>query len=176
MTTTAPAPTTLETLADLVQRLGDVPLDRIRAYPAPGTATEADLVDDSRDNKKLCELADGVLVLKPMGYDESLLAGVLIYLGTCQNFASDAVRNEQPRLRSPYPDRPGDATALQNREPRLGSWQNSITDGIHRYSGRSWRWGSPGKLIANRIAGRSPTTWMWWKVCFGTKTRSPARA
>lgn len=117
MTTTAPAPTTLETLADLVQRLGDVPLDRIRAYPAPGTATEADLVDDSRDNKKLCELADGVLVLKPMGYDESLLAGVLIYLGTCQNFASDACRNGQPAFEARI--RIGQVTRRRSRTESL---------------------------------------------------------
>ena len=32
------------TLADVVRRLGGVPLDRIRARPAPGTATEDDLL------------------------------------------------------------------------------------------------------------------------------------
>lgn len=68
----------IETLADLVERLGGVPLERIRMRPPPGAATEQDLVrsDGARDG--LCELADGVLVEKPMGYYESRLAAVLI--------------------------------------------------------------------------------------------------
>jgi Uma2 family endonuclease len=80
MATTAPARTKIETLADLVKRLGDIPLNRIRAHPAPGTATEADLLDDLGDNYKMCELIDGMLVEKAMGSYESLLAGVLIQL------------------------------------------------------------------------------------------------
>lgn len=35
----------IETLADLHERLGNVPLQRIRCHPAPGTATEADRLD-----------------------------------------------------------------------------------------------------------------------------------
>lgn len=34
--------TNIETLADLLERLGGVPLDRIRFRPYPGTATEHD--------------------------------------------------------------------------------------------------------------------------------------
>lgn len=64
----------LDTLADLVKGLGNVPLDRIRLRPAPGTATPQDVLDiESRENR-LCELVDGVLVEKVMGYRESLLA------------------------------------------------------------------------------------------------------
>lgn len=77
---TAPARASVETLADLVKRLGDVPLERIRASPPPGTATEADLLDARSDRRKLCELVDGVLVEKPMGFYESVLAGVLLQL------------------------------------------------------------------------------------------------
>jgi Uma2 family endonuclease len=62
---------TVETFADLHRRLGEVPLDRIRMKPAPGTATEEDLL---RAPKPLCELIDGVLVEKAMGMKESLLA------------------------------------------------------------------------------------------------------
>jgi len=63
--------------ADLHQRLGGVPLDRIRLIPAPGTATEADLLVA---RKPICELIDGVLVEKPMGARESLLAAFIIQL------------------------------------------------------------------------------------------------
>lgn len=68
-----------ETLADLVHRLGDIPLHRIRMQPPPGTATEFDLVaaGDCRE-KRLCELVDGVLVEKDMGAFESFLAGIVI--------------------------------------------------------------------------------------------------
>jgi len=62
------------TFADLHKRLGEVPLDRIRATPAPGTATEADLLVAG---KPICELIDGVLVEKAMGTRESLMAGLI---------------------------------------------------------------------------------------------------
>ena len=73
----------IETLADLHERLGNVPLQRIRCHPAPGTATEADVLVYPRGEKRLYELVDGVLVEKPMGYYESLLAAMLIrFLGS----------------------------------------------------------------------------------------------
>jgi Uma2 family endonuclease len=80
MTPTATAPPTVVTLADLHERLGRVPLHRIRCHPAPGTATEADLLVCPNGEKHLFELVDGVLVEKAMGYYESLLAGILIRL------------------------------------------------------------------------------------------------
>jgi Uma2 family endonuclease len=67
-TTTAAVPET--SFAYLHERLGGVPLVRIRRTPAPGTATEADL---ERAGKPVCELIDGVLVEKPMGMLESML-------------------------------------------------------------------------------------------------------
>lgn len=67
----------VETFADLHRRLGEVPLDRIRMKPAPGTATEEDLL---RAPKPTCELIDGVLVEKAMGARESLLAAYIIGL------------------------------------------------------------------------------------------------
>jgi Uma2 family endonuclease len=57
-----------------------VPLERIPFPPAPGSATEADLLTASRGEKRLYELVDGVLVEKAMGYYESLLAGLLLRL------------------------------------------------------------------------------------------------
>ena len=70
----------LETLADLVERLGDVPLDRIRLRPLPGMATVDDVIRLSEcEPKCLCELVDGVLVEKVAGHQESRLAALLIW-------------------------------------------------------------------------------------------------
>ncbi len=70
----------IETLADLHRRLGGIPLERIRCHPAPGTATEADVLHRPNGEKRLFELVHGVLVEKPMGYYESVVAAVLIQL------------------------------------------------------------------------------------------------
>jgi Uma2 family endonuclease len=61
------------TLADVRKHLG-VPLHRIRLFPAPGLATERDLLAAADHEDRLCELIDGVLVEKTMGIKESMLA------------------------------------------------------------------------------------------------------
>jgi Uma2 family endonuclease len=66
------------TLADLLEQLGNVPLSRIRIDPPPGTATEEDVVRAEGHTGRCCELIDGVLVEKTMGYLESLLAGAIL--------------------------------------------------------------------------------------------------
>jgi len=69
----------IRTIADLLHRLGDIPADRVRFNPVPGTATVDDLL---RDENHRCELIDDTLVEKPMGLRESLLAvwlGHLLY-------------------------------------------------------------------------------------------------
>jgi Uma2 family endonuclease len=73
------APTdTVKTMADLLQKLGDIAPERILVQPPPGTATEHNvLVALEAPHKRICELIDGVLVEKAMGYRESMLA---IYL------------------------------------------------------------------------------------------------
>jgi Uma2 family endonuclease len=69
------SPGSIETIADLLDRLGGVPPERIRFHPYPGTATEADvLAAMERVDKRLCELVEGVLVEKAIGYRESGLA------------------------------------------------------------------------------------------------------
>ena len=68
------APPAILTVADLLEALGDIPLDRIRMQPPPGTATEEDVIAIHAREKRLCELVDGTLVEKPMGFDESRLA------------------------------------------------------------------------------------------------------
>ncbi|HZL35738.1 MAG TPA: Uma2 family endonuclease [Tepidisphaeraceae bacterium] len=64
-------------LADLLDRLGGISADRVRYYPLPGTATEADVIAIEKRENRLCELVDGVLVEKPMGIRESLVAVTL---------------------------------------------------------------------------------------------------
>jgi Uma2 family endonuclease len=60
------------TLADVRKHVG-VPLNRIRSFPAPGTATERDVLAIQDHEDRLCELIDGVLVEKAMGAKESVL-------------------------------------------------------------------------------------------------------
>lgn len=65
----------VRTVADLLHRLGNIPPDRVRFTPVPGTATVEDLL---REENRRCELIDETLVEKPMGLRESLLA---VWLG-----------------------------------------------------------------------------------------------
>src|SRR5262245_44041612 len=60
------ATTAMRTIADVLARLGDIPADRIRLDPRPGTATAEDTFEVKRREGKLCEVIDGVLVEKPM--------------------------------------------------------------------------------------------------------------
>ncbi len=77
MSTISPS---IKTLAELLDRLGDVPLERIRIHPSFGAATVQDVIDIERQEGKLCELVEGVLVEKVMGFTESRLASFLISL------------------------------------------------------------------------------------------------
>jgi Uma2 family endonuclease len=71
---------TAVTVSDLLYQLGDIPASRVRLQPVPGTATEADVVAVHTQEDRLCELLDGVLVEKTMGYYESYVAATLIRL------------------------------------------------------------------------------------------------
>jgi Uma2 family endonuclease len=62
------------TLGDLQRHLGDISADRVRLFPLPGTGTADDAEAVQREGDRLCELVDGVLVEKPMGTLESLVA------------------------------------------------------------------------------------------------------
>ena len=70
----------IKTLADLRRRLGGIPLDRIRFRPAPGTATEKDVIEAEERENRLCELVDGTLVEKAVGFEEARLASRLGHL------------------------------------------------------------------------------------------------
>ncbi|MGO9467798.1 MAG: Uma2 family endonuclease [Isosphaeraceae bacterium] len=66
------------TMDAIIERLGRIPLSRVLSHPAPGLATEADLIEAQRKYDRLYELIDGILVEKGMGFAESVLAGALI--------------------------------------------------------------------------------------------------
>jgi Uma2 family endonuclease len=66
-------------LADLRRHLGGVPLDRIRLFPTPGTATENDALRLHDREDRLYELVDGILVEKTVGVYESILTCFLIH-------------------------------------------------------------------------------------------------
>jgi Uma2 family endonuclease len=80
-TTPVPSRTPLANVAnirDLLKRLGNIPAERVRLHPAPGTATENDVLRALDHENRPCELVEGTLVEKAMGYEESELAGLLI--------------------------------------------------------------------------------------------------
>jgi Uma2 family endonuclease len=62
------------TAADLALHFGPIPIERIRTNPTPGQATEEDVLAIFNREKRLCELVDGVLVEKTVGYLDSYLA------------------------------------------------------------------------------------------------------
>lgn len=66
------------TWEERLQDLGNIPAYRIRKDPAPGTATIEDVTYLRDTEKRLYELIDGTLVEKSIGWQESLLAGILV--------------------------------------------------------------------------------------------------
>jgi Uma2 family endonuclease len=65
------APPGPATMADLWKRLGKVPLERIWLDPPIGTATVADVVRIEVKYNRICELVEGTLVEKAVGFEES---------------------------------------------------------------------------------------------------------
>ncbi|MDR3632757.1 MAG: Uma2 family endonuclease [Isosphaeraceae bacterium] len=68
-----------KTVADLLARLGNIPPRRVRLIPVPGTATEKDVIEVEASEDRLCELVEGTLVEKVMGFEESELAASVIF-------------------------------------------------------------------------------------------------
>lgn len=68
------------TLQDLFERFGPMPIQRLRQEPAPGTATEDDVMEIHDRENRLYELVDGILVEKTVGLYESMAAVRLIIL------------------------------------------------------------------------------------------------
>jgi Uma2 family endonuclease len=65
-----------ENVAQLLRRLGSIPAFRVRLQPPPGTATEKDLIlhNESKLRTAICELVEGTLVEKAIGWIESAIA------------------------------------------------------------------------------------------------------
>ncbi len=70
------------TIGDLLKRIGNIPAERVRLVPTPGTAIEKDVVDVLNRENRPCELVEGTLVEKAVGYEESELA---LLIGTFLN-------------------------------------------------------------------------------------------
>lgn len=71
----AVATTWEQRLADL----GNIPMSRVVAHPPPGQATLDDAVRLRDTEGRICEVVDNTLVEKATGWQESLLAGVILH-------------------------------------------------------------------------------------------------
>lgn len=80
MATKTVARSPFRTFADVQERVGHVPLERILVFPTPGTATEQDLLDSSIVGDRAVELIDGILVEKAMGFRADYLGAWIIHL------------------------------------------------------------------------------------------------
>ena len=69
----------VRTVADLLKRLGNIPPQRVWFRLLPRAATELDVIDMEAHHDRLCELVDGVLVEKTVGYYASRVAGLLFH-------------------------------------------------------------------------------------------------
>lgn len=128
---TAPAsrplpPRRFENGAQWLDALGGVPLSRILFDPWPGTATEADLLYMVDHEKRLCELVDGTLVEKPLGYWEGVIAARIIVLLAAYVDARDlgivsgadsTLRMKSGRIRLPDVSFVAKARLPRTREP-----------------------------------------------------------
>jgi len=66
-------------MSDVLTELGNIPAERVRLHPSPGTATIADFERLTKSDG-LYELIDNTLVRKPMGSQEGLITPYLALL------------------------------------------------------------------------------------------------
>lgn len=62
------------TVAERLAELGNISAERLRLFPAPGTATLHDLMEANAHCRPLCELIDQTLVEKAVGFESSTVA------------------------------------------------------------------------------------------------------
>src|SRR5947207_15549181 len=74
------------TIADLYRRFGPISFERIRQDPPPGLGTVDDVNRLNDHEDRLYELVDGILVMKTMGLEESIIA---MRIGTLINIFFD---------------------------------------------------------------------------------------
>jgi Uma2 family endonuclease len=79
--------THFERVSEVLEKLSYIPPERIRLKPIPGSATEKDVIRAEGRYNCLCELIDGTLVEKPMGYYESRLA--VVHTTFLENFLTE---------------------------------------------------------------------------------------
>jgi Uma2 family endonuclease len=72
-----------ENMGEVLDKLGGISPRRVRMRPLPGRATEKDLLRIHNRTGVICELVDGILVEKVMGYGEGSLGTWLSYLLQC---------------------------------------------------------------------------------------------
>jgi len=70
--------TRFHNMDEVLSALGGIPPSRVRMDPPPGTATVRDVIRLWKAEGRMCELVDGTLVEKPMAFDESNIAGLII--------------------------------------------------------------------------------------------------
>jgi Uma2 family endonuclease len=87
MATKSSPAVSFDNVAELLERLGNVPPARVCLRPPPGQATERDLLVALERHRRLYELVEGTLVEKPVGLSESIVASLL--LRRVGNFAED---------------------------------------------------------------------------------------
>ena len=119
------------TLADVQAHLGGIPASRIHLHPQPGTATIGDLKRLDGRTLRTCELIDGVIVEKQMGWYESLVAAVLnLILGTyVENHRLGMILGADAVLRLfPKQARAPDVSFVSKR--RLAQYKPSRSDPI----------------------------------------------
>jgi hypothetical protein len=97
--------------AQWLAALGGVPLSRILFNPWPGEATEADLLYRAEHEKRLCELIDGTLVEKPVGFWEGLVGANIIALLAAyvkpRDLGAVSGADSTMRMKSGRPPQPG---------------------------------------------------------------------
>ena len=99
---TATAHDAIRNIADLLEELGgESTLSRVRLKEPLGPATEADLIKVNERGEGLCELVDGLLVEKGMGYTRNRILGGAIALAAFLRAIRHPTEEPRPCLQAP---------------------------------------------------------------------------
>jgi hypothetical protein len=108
----------------VIDELGGVPPRRILLDPPPGTATEEHVCQRVDSTTRLCELVEGILVEKALGYRESLLAAALLaLLKPCRRFTGRVFASSVTAVRRAGPTGAvGGQSRTLAEDPRWPGW------------------------------------------------------
>ena len=137
-TATDVPPLAERTLADLLEELGEVPPSRILLTPAPGTATEQDVLEAERRTGCAPELIDGVLVEKTVGYPESCAGGGSYYFSRRIRAAKQARNCYRRGGHVANSSRPGSNPRRLLYFPRPPAWREGAGSGYPQPCRRIW--------------------------------------